>query len=568
MTPVFSKLTGCILNIASVAILGTWDAGHLEEGARAWTADVRDVWVLAKNALAGTAADGITVIAATGAGASAFWIRQSEGDMYWSYQGTWSVDPAAGVDTNTGASPAQAIKTVAELSRRLVQVRQNTSFTVNLLGNIPVTDSFVDRRQIIGGAATKTLNGSTIFFTGQRTVTGTFSAAAGTHNTVPNVAVGNISTAQAEAIRAAGSWVAADVGKLIVDSSGNTAWILTEKDAAQTARVTDWLTSGGFWQATPDVEGTSSLCSVTTWRAPIITGSPAIGTSSGLGIAIYFQNVEFDDFNGSQAVGGVYNNGALLSLWVCKISDNNGAQSPTFFANGSFGLAIFQGVMVQHRDSANSYAFFYAGAAQSPGLHVQWLWGNGGRRVKVQLGTSPNQVQGLCIQAGWVECGNTKAEVPAMHNIGANQDGSWLGVYQDFGSLVVATLAAIQVNAGGRLRVDGSVYGTSAGGSAPGGVSGLASQNGGIMWLPRNMLAANAATPQLCFNLVPTGAGTEFYLDALASTTGSITAANGGAVLPISIVCTTFAQYIGAVPNGWARNMRNPANNGGFYQGL
>lgn len=509
--------------------------------------------------------DNITVVDALNATGN--WLRQENEALSWTYQTTWYVDPAAGNDEGTGATPATALKTVAELARRLTCVFQGALYTVNLLGNIPVTDSFVDKRRIVTGAATKTANGSSIMFVGVRTVTGTYTSAAGTKNTDPNTAA---ASAQAEVVRAAGSWTSADVGKLLVDSGGNTAWVLTEKDAAATARVTDWLTSAGFWQATPVVGDTSSICTVTTWRAPIITGA-SIGPQSAFGVGLYFQNIEFDDYNGSQDVGGVFNGGAFISLWVCKISDSGGlGTAPAFFAGGSYGLALLQGVLVQHKDAANSYAFFDSGAKLSPGLMVQWLWGNGGRRIKLVLTMSPTQILGFCVQAGWVECGSVKADpVAASHNIGAAQSGSWLGVYQDFGSLNVATLAAIQVNNAGRLRIDGSVYGTAAGAASAGNISGLSSTNGGTMWLAKNMIKYLdvGATSTLCFNLVPKGPD-EFSLDALANTVGSITAANGGAVLPISIVCTSWAQYIGAVPNGWARNMRNPSNNGGFYQGI
>ena len=175
-------------------------------------------------------------------------------------------------------------------------------------------------------------------------------------------------------------------------------------------------------------------------------------------------------------------------------------------------------------------------------------------------------ISGLCVQAGWISGSSSFTSRAASGSIVINGgSGSWLGVYNDFGTRATPTLAAIQINSAARVRVDGSIYGTAVGGAAVGGVSGIASVNGGIAWLARNM---DLVTPQLCFNLVPTGAGTAFYLDALASTTGSITAANAGAVLPALIVCTTWAQYIGAVPAGWDRNMRNPANNGGFYRGL
>ena len=549
------------LVVPNIAALQALDSAGYDSGQLVNVQTLRSAgyFTLDKNSTA--TPDNITIVDALNATGN--WLRQENTALSWTYQTTWYVDSDLGNDEAVGNVPGAALETVAELARRLTCVFQDSTYTVNLLEDIPVTDSFVDKRRVVTGDTTKTGNGSSIVFVGVRAVSSTFTAAAGTHNTAPASAAAN---AQAQAVRAAGSFAAADVGKLLVDGQGNTAWVLTEQDGTLTARVTDFLTPTGFWQASPAGEGTSSLCTVTKWRAPIITGAAPVGNGTNFGVSLYFQNIEFDDYNGSQNLGGVYNNGATISLWNCKISDSGGlGTTPTFFASGSFGFAFLQGVMVQHKDSANSYAFFYSGAQLSPGLMVQWLWGNGGRRIKFVLGMSPTQVQGFCVQAGWVESGATKAETPAAHVIGAGTDGSWLGVYNDFGTLATPTLAAIQINSAARVRVDGSIYGTAVGGAAVGGVSGIASVNGGIAWLARNM---DLVTPQLCFNLVPTGAGTAFYLDALASTTGSITAANAGAVLPALIVCTTWAQYIGAVPAGWDRNMRNPANNGGFYRGL
>lgn len=511
--------------------------------------------------------DNITVVDALNATGN--WLRQENEALSWTYQTTWYVDPAAGNDEGTGATPATALKTVAELARRLTCVFQNSTYTVNVLGTVPNTDSFVDRRKIVTGATTATNNGSAIIFVGQRTSLGTITSAAGTKQTAPNTAA---ATAQAELVRAAGAWVNGDVGALAVDAGGNTAWILSAKDAAATARVTDWISSTGAY-ATPGVGDTVTLYSVTSWKATVICGGQAgQGTSAAFNAGIFFQNFAFDDYSNTTLGGVTMSANTSMQLLTCKISDGGGpGTSPRFFVNssGSAGIAYFTGVFVYHGDGANSYATFTSGAVNCPGLFMYWFLGNGARRIKLRLGVSPTTIWGLCIQAGWVESGVGTVEIPPTHSIGDNANGRWLGVYNDFNTLATATLSALQVSVGARIRVDGSLYGTAAGGTAPGNVAGASSQNGGVIYLPRQMLdIGGGATTTRCWNLVPNGAGTEFFLDGLASTVGSITAADGGLVLPISIVCTTWAQYIGAVPNGWARNMRNPSNNGGFYQGL
>ena len=60
--------------------------------------------------------DGITVLGtSTGTGR---WIRTTEDTPTWKYQPTWFIDPVAGGDENDGSTPATALETLAELSRR------------------------------------------------------------------------------------------------------------------------------------------------------------------------------------------------------------------------------------------------------------------------------------------------------------------------------------------------------------------------------------------------------------------------------------------------------------------
>ncbi len=562
MITVFSKLTGFALNVATLATLTAWEAGHLEDGARAWTADLHDAWVLSKNAIAGTAADGITVVAASGAGPSAFWIRQFEGDLYWNYQATWYVDSLNGTDVSSGASPAAALATVAEVGRRLLHVRQNSSFTVNVLNDVPATDSFVDMRRLSGGAAGAATYGSLITFQGQRNVQSTITLAAGTKQSDPAAAA---ASAQAEVVRAAGNWVVADVGKMVVDSAGNYAFILTAKDLAQTARVTDWLTSADAFTVAPQTEGSASVITLTKWRAPVqVCG--LIPQQGSTGFAIKFSDFEFDDtgnnFRPFMSVG------AAWYIRSSKVSNANGGTALRLFGVGSQGFAQLTGFML-HNTQGASRSNCTIGIT-SPGLHVNFQGGCGAYRTRLILAEASCIVLGMCFQDGYIENGVSN-NVPSggPHILGFAALGQGLGFYADFDSLNTSILAAIQVRTSGRLRVEGALYGTLAGTAALGGTNCLSSQDGGLMWLPKNMLTPGGGGTNInCFNLIPSAGATEFYLDGLANTVGTVTAANGGAVLPIAIVCTTFAQYIGAVPNGFARNMRNMSNDGGFLQGI
>lgn len=552
-----------MLVVPNIAALQALDSAGYQSGQMVNVQTLRSAgyFVLDKDSTA--TPDNITVVDALNATGN--WLRQENEALSWTYQTTWYVDPAAGNDEGTGATPATALRTVAELARRLTCVFQNSIYTANLLGDIPNTDSFVDRRRLVTGATTATTYGSSIVFQGQRTVVESITTAAGTTQTDPTTAA---ATAQAEVVRTAGTWTAASVGRLVVDASGNTAWVLTQKDAAVTARVTDWITSGDAWAAAPVVGDTATVCSVTKFRAPVVVGGNSIGATPTGSAAVIFRDVEFDDVGNN--VRPIVNQGATIFMSRVMVSNSNGGTAMRLLAAGSAGFAQMTGVMIHNVDGTNSIQQFVSGHASAPGLALLWTFGNGGRRIRMTLSTSSTSLAGICMQAGWVDCAASTAFFGGpLHTISGTSSGQWYGCYGDYGTIATAQVAAVQVSAGGRVRVEGSLYGTQVGTAAPGGVSGVASQNGGLIWLPKNMLKAGAGpTTVLCFNLVPAGAGTEFFLDGLASTVGSITAADGGLVLPISIVCTTWAQYIGAVPNGWARNMRNPSNNGGFYQSL
>lgn len=546
------------LVVPNIAALQALDSAGYDSGQLVNVQTLRSAgyFVLDKNSTA--TPDNITIVDALNATGN--WLRQENAALSWTYQTTWYVDPAAGNDEGIGDVPGAALRTVAELSRRLTCVFQNSAYTVNVLGDIPATDSFTDRRRIFGGGATSaSAYGSVITFQGQLVVQQAITLAAGSTQTLPTRAA---TDAQAEAVRGAGVWVANDVGQLIVDGGGNTAFVLTQEGGADTARVTDWIASNDTYAAAP-VEGAASVNTLTKWRAPTVVGG-GFAPQPTTAYAIAFRYLDFDDVGNN--VRPFVNQGAVVFFSRCRISNANGGTALRFFTAGSTGFAQITGCLV-HNTSPIALAQFVLGHANAPGLSLFWTFGNGFRSAIVTLSSSPNNLLGACVQNGYIENSTaTQFYSGPVHNLASTNTGAWIGIYNDFNTFATPILACVIANAGSRLRVEGSVYGTQVGTASVGGVGGLASQNGGVMWLPRNMDAA--VTPTKCFNLVPTGAGTEFYLDALASTTGSITAADAGLVLPISIVCTTFAQYIGAVPNGWARNMRNPANNGGFYSGL
>lgn len=282
MITVFSKLTGFSLTVASIATLSAWDAGHLEDGAQGLVTSQLSPWTLVKNARAGTVADGATIVAATGAGANAFWVRQISTERYWAYQTQWYVDPSAGNDENNGATTLTALKTIAELTRRLQVILQGTNYTIDLLGNIPSTDRLNWTPIFVGPATGTGFNQrGTINFRGQMTVSrsGTLSTATQTST-----------SAQASATDPGVADWTADIGRMIVVTSGaqsgESAWVAANL-GANVARVASWTNVAGTAIGTvPANNSTYNIVTLTTWSCEAAVNC---GTDS---CSITFENIE------------------------------------------------------------------------------------------------------------------------------------------------------------------------------------------------------------------------------------------------------------------------------------
>lgn len=566
MTPIFSKLTGFALNVLTVALLGAADAGHLEDGAIGWTADVRDQWVLVKNALAGTAADGVSIIAATGAGVSAFWMRQNISDPYWAYQTTWYVDPAAGSDLVQGNAPGSALKTVAEIARRVKYAKNGNTYVVNLLGDVPVTDSFTPTYQLIGASsATNTVLtfGASFQFVGQRTVVRSGTIAAGTQQTDPTRAA---ATAQAEVVDAGVVSWAADVGNLIVNQDGKTAWVLTAKGGGNTARVTDWVTSAFAWVAAnvPPLPGnTYDVVTLTRFRAPI--SLPSVQGAQTLTAPFVFDNCHLDN---CQLARMTYGSGSLLFYRTCKISNEQaslaGAATNTLnFPSSTITLAkartILTASLIQNYGTGIS-ACSLANEGQSTSFNP----GSGIIKTRIFYGVTPTPLFGVCIQAGWVQNGISSGDLtsgfgPTVGSLGGS--GAWLGIYNDFdlpaGSGMTAAIQVAKLNTMSFLN---SVYGVQ---DAATPAAGLQVRDGARVNVYSGIFeqGSGSETTTTCWNLQPSGAGTAINLDALATTLPGLNA-SAGAVLPAALACVTFNNYRVL----FNRNMVNWNNAGGILK--
>ena len=184
--------------------------------------------------------DGITIVASVDGGN---WIRQMDGDIVWFSQPDWYIDPINGNDENLGNSPATALRTAAELSRRWpgqplltgrlsnLVVANLVVVSVNILNNLPITDPVDINVRMPAN--------SLLALLGQATVerSGDFDA----------VVVKNRPTNQPWVVTDfAANW-ALDVGKLVVITSGpnagQSAWVAKDLGANQ-ARMSNFVNPG------------------------------------------------------------------------------------------------------------------------------------------------------------------------------------------------------------------------------------------------------------------------------------------------------------------------------------
>jgi hypothetical protein len=180
--------------------------------------------------------DGITVLATSGAGR---WLRVIGPSFKWMSQLTWYVSNATGSDENSGAV-GFPVKTMAEVARRLKSV-QVSNYTINVLSDMPVTDSF-DIAPLIndvpGGSPSATL--VNINVVGQQTVAASGAVVAAVGSTP---ATNTPSTLQDASI----NW-ASYIGKIVKLTSGtlNGYTAVVVKDlGGNTARMSHWMLPAG-----------------------------------------------------------------------------------------------------------------------------------------------------------------------------------------------------------------------------------------------------------------------------------------------------------------------------------
>lgn len=103
------------LAVSTVTLLAALNASGFKDGARVFSLDVRDTFVLQLNAPPLTAVSN-NVVAAAGV-TGGFWVRQSISSSVWQQQTTWFLS-ATGSDSANGLTAGTALLTWAELKRR------------------------------------------------------------------------------------------------------------------------------------------------------------------------------------------------------------------------------------------------------------------------------------------------------------------------------------------------------------------------------------------------------------------------------------------------------------------
>lgn len=150
-TDVFGEMSMAInradITVATIDALADIHVAELEDGCWAFVDSVRAYFALLKNS--GAVADGITIIqpnvgSPIAGAAGARWFRQATvDDSAWLDQPEWHINAVTGNDENSGATTLTAIKTWAELRRRLGQGPITHTTLVFIDADLPADDPMI-----------------------------------------------------------------------------------------------------------------------------------------------------------------------------------------------------------------------------------------------------------------------------------------------------------------------------------------------------------------------------------------------------------------------------------------
>lgn len=323
--------------IATGAVqLSTLASASYTEGAQAWVKSVGALFVLQQTALT---VDNITVVAAVGK-AGYQWVRLIQPNAaFWSTT-TWHVDPVSGSDEASGTGTgANALKTNAELNRRLYYAQLSVSPTINWDNDIPDADSLT----------------LTCTSTGQLTVQGSQTVVA--TDTVTAVQARTAASNLANQITTVTNF-AAFVGQMLrVQGTTNYAGI-TKSIAAGTVRL------GELWNTTTAAQASSVGVTVGQIVEVVQTrkGPRILAVFERLQITV--NDVRFDGALSIQIRAEVPNGGMTFTRCIIGgTGTGNLASINNFLFNGG----IFRNAVTCGALSAQGVAFMGNVSFQSPG---------------------------------------------------------------------------------------------------------------------------------------------------------------------------------------------------------
>lgn len=330
-------------NIAALAAIS--DSG-LSNRISYYVSTLKDNFYLDKTSV--VTANGITVVnslSSLSGTSPGRWIRKLDYSTDWTIQTTWYIDPSSGNDENTGLSSGTAIKTFAELTRRLgIYAVIHIPIIIYVLGNLPANDPLF-WRPTIGPSGGLIIEGTLT-----QVSTGTFTAVTA-RNRATNTCVMVEDTAHAA------SW-AADVSRLlkitasVSPASVGASSVIAKDLGTYQARVAAPRTvafvgpSPTITEVVPQVGDSYALYD----RTQIAVTDITISMTSGVILstptnAVVIKNFHF--INGTQSHQLVLNAGATaLSIIDCRNSRQinvSGVNLINQAFDGSSGVSVVRG---------------------------------------------------------------------------------------------------------------------------------------------------------------------------------------------------------------------------------
>lgn len=152
--------------VQNVAALEALDDSTFVDGTLVPMRSVLANWALVRTPNASTVVDNITV--ATTASGMGVWVRETGSNSEWLSRDFWSIDAIAGNDENDGATDLTALKTVAELERRIdgeYYLPTSGMCNIHIVGNLPTGWTFNGKRDkrivvVVQGDATIVYSGT------------------------------------------------------------------------------------------------------------------------------------------------------------------------------------------------------------------------------------------------------------------------------------------------------------------------------------------------------------------------------------------------------------------------